>query len=105
MTGDAYQVQFLAPNVTSASTSSVDYVSSTAKTLYPSQTMSMAASKSSTTSSSKPTSTANFYHAQLAPLESDSAASPSSTPSPSISSTEWDDGSWNKQKYDDGKFT
>ncbi|TIC20696.1 hypothetical protein E3Q13_00307 [Wallemia mellicola] len=105
MTGDAYQVQFLAPNVTSSSTSSVDYVSSTATTLYPSQTMSMAASKSSTTSSSKPISTANFYHAQLAPLPSDSTASPSSTPSPSISSTEWDDGSWNKQKYDDGKFT
>lgn len=105
--GDAYQVQFLAPNVT---TSSVEFVSSTATTLMPSPTMTIEeVSKSTGSSTATPTPTANFYHAQLAPVKDINHGEDHSDHSDNSNSShsdehDFDDGSWNAQKYDGGNL-
>ena len=112
--GDAYQVQFLAPNVT---TSSVNFVSSTATTIMPSPTMtieevSSLSTSATATSTSSPTAspTANFYHAQLAPMEDinhgdmNHQDDDDDENDEESSSSSFDDGSWNAQKYDGGNL-
>ncbi|EOR01204.1 Cellulose-growth-specific protein [Wallemia ichthyophaga EXF-994] len=96
MAGDAYQVQFLAPNITS----SVEFVSSTATTLMPTMTVESVSSTTSSTSTGTATATPSPtpYHAQLSPLPTDinhgeSGGEAEDGPS-------YDDGSWNPTKYD-----
>ncbi|TIB14335.1 hypothetical protein E3P89_00969 [Wallemia ichthyophaga] len=94
MAGDAYQVQFLAPNITS----SVEFVSSTATTLMPTMTVESVSSTTSSTSTGTATATPSPtpYHAQLSPLPTDinhgeSGGEAEDGPS-------YDDGSWNPTK-------
>ncbi|TIB65007.1 hypothetical protein E3P78_00907 [Wallemia ichthyophaga] len=94
MAGDAYQVQFLAPNITS----SVEFVSSTATTLMPTMTVESVSGTTSSTSTGTATATPSPtpYHAQLSPLPTDinhgeSGGEAEDGPS-------YDDGSWNPTK-------